>query len=67
LGDAELLPEITLDHLLNRRRLLEQFEDRLRAMEAAATPAQYNRHQRLAFDMLGSPARAAFDLSREPN
>ena len=63
LGDAEPRPDLTLDRLLDRRRLLEQFEDRLREAETARLPAEYNRRQRLAFDMLTSQAvRTAFDL-----
>jgi hypothetical protein len=68
LGDAELIPDLTLDRLLDRRRLLEQFEDRLRGVEAARAPTEYNRWQKLAFDMLTSQSvRAAFDLRREPD
>jgi hypothetical protein len=67
LGDAELLPDVTLDRVRDRRRLLHQFEDRLRSAEAVRAPADYNRCQRLAFDMLTSQAvRDAFDLKKEP-
>jgi hypothetical protein len=68
LGDADLRPEITLDRLGDRRRLLVQLEDRLRTMEASRSPANYDRSQRLAFDMLTSRAvRSAFDLQSEPD
>lgn len=68
LGDAEPMPDLTLDRLHDRRRLLEQFEDRLRDAEAARLPAEYSRRQRLAFDMLTSQAvRTAFDLRKEPD
>jgi hypothetical protein len=67
LGDAELRSDFTLDRLHDRRRLLVQFEDQLRGVDAARAPSGYNRCQRLAFDMLTSRAvRASFDLTREP-
>jgi hypothetical protein len=68
LGNAELLPDITLDRLRSRRHLLVQLEDRLRAMEAAGGASEYGRQQQLAFNLVGSQAvRAAFDLGREPD
>jgi hypothetical protein len=67
LGSAELLTELTLDRLQDRRRLLHQLEDELRCVEATATgPAQFGRQHRLAFEMLTSNAvRAALDLGKE--
>jgi hypothetical protein len=68
LGDAEPRQEITLDRLGDRRRLLVQLEDRLRTIEATQSPADFDRSQRLAFDMLTSQAvRSAFDLRQEPD
>jgi hypothetical protein len=66
LTDTDLLEGITLDRLKNRRRLVEQFDDQFRAIEAQQDLSSYPRQQRLAFEMLTSPdVREAFDLSRE--
>jgi hypothetical protein len=68
LGDAELPPHITLDRLDGRRRLLDQFDAQLRGGDAAPQPGEFNRQQRMAFDLLTSAqVRAAFNLSREPD
>jgi hypothetical protein len=66
LTDMDLLDGVTLDRLNGRRRLVEQFDDRFRELEAQRDPASFSREQRLAFDLLTSPrVREAFDLSRE--
>lgn len=58
--------DLTLDRLNTRRTLLQQFDDRVRAVEASAAPASYDRVQQRAFDLLtSSRLRAAFDLSQE--
>jgi len=68
LGDAELQPDLTLDRVLDRHRLLEQFEDRIRSAETVRASTEYNRGQKLAFDMLTSQAiRTVFDLRKEPD
>src|SRR5579872_2436307 len=66
LTDMELLEGITLDRLAERRRLVEQFDDQFRRLDARHDPGNFSSQQRLAFDMLTSaPVREAFDLSRE--
>jgi hypothetical protein len=66
LTDTDLLEGITLDRLKTRRRLVEQFDDQFRAIEAHNDLNSYPRQQRLAFEMLTAPeVREAFDLSRE--
>ena len=66
LTDTDLIEGITLDRLKNRRRLVEQFDDRFRAIETQHDLSSYPRQQRLAFEMLTSPeVREAIDLGRE--
>ena len=61
LPDTDLGPEVTLDRFDGRRTLLQQFDDRLRTLDAA-----YDRTQSRAFDLLtSSRLKAAFDLSKE--
>lgn len=58
--------DLTLDRLNTRRTLLDQFDDRRRALAAHPAAGGYDRLQRRAFDLLTSARmRAAFDLSRE--
>jgi hypothetical protein len=67
-GSIQLPPDLTLDRLTSRRRLLDQVDSQLRRAEARPQPTGYGRQQRLAFDLLTSaPVRAAFDLRREPD
>lgn len=64
--DTELPAGITLDRLLGRRRLVEQFDDQFRDLESRYDLGSFPSQQRLAFDMLTSAqVREAFDLSRE--
>jgi hypothetical protein len=57
---------ITVDRLNSRRGLLGQIDDRLRQIEAQPALGNHSRVQHRAFTLLtSSPARAAFDLSRE--
>ena len=66
LKDTELLEGITLDRLKSRRRLVEQFDEEFRRLEAKRDVGNFPREQRLAFEMLTSTkVREAFDLSLE--
>ncbi|MGE0536753.1 MAG: DUF1501 domain-containing protein [Pirellulales bacterium] len=66
LTDIELAPGITLDRLVNRRRLVDQFDDQFRRLEARQDLGNFPAQQRLAFDMLTSAkVREAFDLGQE--
>lgn len=66
LTDMDLLDGVTLDRLTGRRRLVEQFDEQFRRLEAQRNLGNFPTQQRLAFDMLTSPqVRDAFDLSRE--
>lgn len=64
--DTELLDGVTLDRLLGRKRLVEQFDDQFRSLEARRNLGNFPSQQSLAFDMLTSKKiREAFDLSCE--
>lgn len=66
LAEVELQQGITLDRLDGRRRLVEQFDDQFRVLDAQQELGSFPMQQRLAFDMLTSAAvREAFDVSRE--
>lgn len=66
LTDTQLLDGITLDRLLSRKRLVEQFDDQFRVLDAQSNGGNFPSQQKLAFDMLTSlKVREAFDLSRE--
>jgi hypothetical protein len=66
LTDMDLQGGITLDRLNKRRRLVEQFDDQFRKMEANPDLGSFPREQRLAFEMLtSSRVREAFDLGAE--
>lgn len=66
LTDMELLEGITLNRLQGRRRLVEQFDEQFRTIEAGRDLANFPRQQQLAFDLLTAPKiREAFDLTRE--
>jgi hypothetical protein len=68
LKDTLLLEGITLDRLKSRRRLVEQFDEEFRSLEAKRDVGNFPREQRLAYEMLTSEkVREAFDLSREDN
>jgi hypothetical protein len=66
LADTELLEGVSLDRLQSRRRLVEQFDDRLAQLESLREFGNFPGQQRMAFDILTSARlREAFDLSRE--
>ena len=67
LTDTQLIEGITLDRLIGRRGLVEQFDEKYRGLMASQPDlGNFPREQRLAFDMLTSAAiREDFDLSRE--
>jgi hypothetical protein len=66
LTDVDLRDGVTLDRLNSRRRLVEQFDDQFRRLEARRDLGSFPREQQLAFEMLTSArVREAFDLSRE--
>jgi uncharacterized protein (DUF1501 family) len=58
---------VTIERLEGRQTLLEQLDQAMRAREASHDTATMTEHQRKALDLLtSSRARAALDLSREP-
>lgn len=63
------LPEgMTAPRLDRRLSLLAEFDRRAAALQEAAHIQNFNRYQQQAVDLVaGSRARAAFDLSREPD
>jgi hypothetical protein len=66
LTDMQLLEGVTLDRLDGRRRLVDQFDDRFRQLDARRDLDSFPSQHRLAFDMLSSARlREAFDLSLE--
>jgi hypothetical protein len=66
LTDMDLIGGMTLDRLKSRRRLVDQFDEQFRKMEANPDLGSFAREQRLAFEMLtSSRVRQAFDLSAE--
>ncbi len=44
--------DVTLDRLDRRRSLLEQFDDRLRALERGGVTEQHDHYQKMAFELL---------------
>ncbi len=66
LTDMDLMDGMTLDRLKSRRRLVEQFDEQFRKLDANPDLGSFPREQRLAFEMLTSArVREAFDLSAE--
>jgi hypothetical protein len=66
--DIDLPENMTLDRLVGRRSLLQQFDDQLRRGEAQPAKQKYAGKRKLAFDLITSAAvREAFDLNREPD
>lgn len=66
LTDLQLLNGVTLDRLRDRRQLVEQFDERFRAINLQQDFGNFPRQQRLAYDMLtSSRVREAFDISLE--
>ena len=64
--DMDLIGGMTLDRLKHRRRLVEQFDEQFRKLEANPDLGSFPTEQRLAFEMLTSArVREAFDLSAE--
>lgn len=58
---------LTLDRLDRRRDLLNQLESQRRNLEASPVAESLNRHQEMAWSLVGSPRiREALDVSREP-
>jgi hypothetical protein len=56
--------DLTLDRLNSRKSLLNQFDDKVRALDQTA--ASYDRTQQRAFDLLtSSRMKSCFDLSKE--
>lgn len=61
------VPELTLDRLSQRRSLLQQLDQRQRALADSNVWRGFDRHQALAFDLVTSPKmRQALDVDREP-
>ena len=66
LGSTGLPAAVTLDRLRDRRRLVDQFDQKFVRLVGEGGLGDYPKHQRLAFEMLASArVREAFDLSRE--
>ncbi|MGE5192310.1 MAG: DUF1501 domain-containing protein [Deltaproteobacteria bacterium] len=64
---ARLRPELTLDRLNTRRTLLEQLDDRRRALDDAPAVRSLDRFQDMAYSLITSPRiREALDISKEP-
>lgn len=58
--------DLTLDRLNARRGILQQFDDRLRTLDADETLGGYDRYQQRAFNLLtSSRMKSAFDLSKD--
>ncbi|MBW3600106.1 MAG: DUF1501 domain-containing protein [Planctomycetes bacterium] len=67
LAHSQLREGITLDRLNSRRSLLQQFDDQLRRTDSSPAVEDFDRHQRLAMDILTSAKlKTAFDLDEEP-
>lgn len=68
LNEIELRDGLTLDRLSDRRQILNRFDERLTHLDNSRRINEFNRQQRVAFDLLTSKEiRAAFDLSQEPD
>lgn len=66
LANAVLQEGITIRRLQQRRRLVEEFDDQFRALDAERDLGGFSQQQRLAFEMLSLPqVREAFDLGLE--
>lgn len=63
---SELLPELSLDRLDSRRRLVEQFDEARAALDRRADEPRLDRSSQMAYDLLRSDKlRTALDLRRE--
>ena len=66
LGGTSLPPEITLDRLRDRRRLVAEFDEPFVSLVSEGSLGDYPKQERLAFEMLtAAQVREAFDLSGE--
>ena len=62
------LPEISVDRLDGRRSLLEQLDQRFRALNSSTPIDTMSKYGQQAFSLLSAnKTRAAFDLSQEPD
>jgi hypothetical protein len=67
IADTALAVDLTLDRLDRRVRLVEQFDQQLRHLDAASAVASLERCRRQALSVTTSPRlRQALDLEREP-
>jgi hypothetical protein len=67
LGNLTLPENVTADRLQDRRTLLRTFDQLHRDLDSAAEFTAFDAFTAQAVDMISSPrARAAFDISREP-
>jgi len=67
IAHTALAPDLTLDRLNGRVRLMEQFDQQLRHLDEATATASLGRSRQLALSVTTSPAlRQALDLEREP-
>ena len=58
--------DLTLDRLNGRRSILQQFDDRLRSLEADDSQSNFDRLQQRAFNLMtSSRLKSAFDLSKD--
>ena len=67
IADTALAPEMTLDRLNTRARLLDQFDEASRHLDRAHVGHDLDRFRQLALSVTTSPRlRQALDLEREP-
>jgi hypothetical protein len=67
IAHTALAPDLTLDRLNRRVRLMEQFDEQLRHLDETAAVASLGRSRQLALSVTTSPGlRQALDLDREP-
>ncbi len=67
IADTALAPEMTLDRLNTRARLVDQFDEAWRRLDQAHVGRDLDRYRQLALSVTTSPRlRQALDLQREP-
>jgi uncharacterized protein (DUF1501 family) len=67
IGDFVLQPELSLDRLDRREKLLNDLERQLQSVSRQESPQAMSAHYQRAFDLLNSAVgRQAFDLTQEP-
>lgn len=67
IADTALAPEMTLDRLNTRMRLLDQFDEARRHLDRTHAGVDLDRNRQLALSVTTSPRfRQALDLHREP-